>query len=214
MRQYSLSDRILCQFDKFLKTAIPAPIIKTDVPSPVPNHINSIPLSLAERQHSAQLMRINHSGEICAQALYLGQTLTARNQQLAAELSKAAKEEETHLNWCTTRIQELGGRQSFLNPFWAIGSFAIGSLAGLMGDKVSLGFLAETEQQVTRHLEDHLKEISINDQKSRAILNQMRIDEQKHAGHAFALGGITFPKMIKSSMALLSKMMTVTSRYI
>jgi len=208
MRVYNPIDQGIRRFDKLLKALLPE---KADC-SVFP-FVDNTMLSAAERQHSAKLMRINHSGEICAQALYLGQALTARGQDLADQLSLAAKEEQDHLNWCKTRIEELGGRPSFLNPLWRLGSFIIGSTAGLMGDKISLGFLAETEQQVSRHLDKHLEEMSLNDEKSRAILAQMQLDEQKHATNALTLGGIPFPKPARAIMSALSKVMTCTTRF-
>lgn len=170
-------------------------------------------LSVAEQAKSATLMRINHSGEVCAQALYLGQALVARNKELAKQLYQAADEEQTHLKWCQERIIELNGKTSRLNPLWSIGSFGIGVVAGLAGDKISLGFLAETENQVTHHLEKHLNTISPRDTKSIAILEKMRADEQKHATHAIAMGGVALPKPICKIMALCSKIMTTTARF-
>lgn len=159
-------------------------------------------------------MRINHSGEVCAQALYLGQALVARNPRIARHLHQAAAEEKAHLSWCARRITELGDRKSFLNPLWAIGSFGIGMLAGIAGDKISLGFLAETENQVSRHLEKHLQEIAPQDQKSKAILLQMQEDEKRHASHAVDLGGMPLPKPVCALMRFFSKVMTGTARFI
>ena len=209
MRFYNSLDQKIRRFDKLLKTLLPEKAAFVP-PTPAENK----ELSAPERRHSASLMRVNHSGEICAQALYLGQALTARDQLLAQQLSLAAKEEQDHLSWCKNRIVELGGKPSLLNPFWGLGAFMIGSTAGLLGDKVSLGFLAETERQVSHHLEKHLSEISLNDKKSRAILAQMRLDEEKHATTAMALGGIPFPRPVRKAMAMLSKIMTTTSRFI
>lgn len=175
---------------------------------------SELELNSTEKAHSAALMRVNHSGEVCAQALYLGQALVARDSNLANELHRAAKEEQIHLRWCKTRIQELGGRTSYLNPLWALGSFGIGVIAGFANDKISLGFLAETENQVSRHLEGHLQEISSKDTISRAIIQQMKEDEEKHALFAITEGGTTLPKSICFGMKAASKIMTVTARYI
>lgn len=171
-------------------------------------------LSNTEQATSAALMRVNHSGEICAQALYLGQAFVARNKELAKQLNQAAEEEQNHLTWCRERLTELNSRPSFLNPVWSIGSFCIGALAGLAGDKMSLGFLAETENQVTNHLEKHLNKISPRDTKSIAILQQMLQDEKKHATHAIAMGGVALPKSVCKIMAFCSKIMTTTTKYI
>jgi len=163
---------------------------------------------------SESLMRVNHSGEVCAQALYLGQALVARNPEIEAKLNEAAKEEEAHLEWCRTRIEDLNGKTSLLNPLWAVGSFGIGVTAGLMGDKVSLGFLAETEYQVVRHIEKHLTLLPVEDHKSREILLKMREDELRHATNALHAGGIRFPGVIRGLMNCASKIMTFTARYI
>lgn len=226
MRHYSVFDQIISRVDRVLKSIMPSVTDHSSSTSATvdPTHTSSSPtdlsstttssLTLEERAHSAALMRINHSGEVCAQALYLGQALVARDPTLANQLQQAAKEEETHLRWCKQRIHELNGRTSFLNPLWAIGSFGLGVIAGLANDKISLGFLAETEQQVSLHLENHLKEISSNDEPSRAILTQMREDEERHATFARTEGGIPLPKPICLGMHIASKIMTITTRYI
>jgi len=168
-------------------------------------------LTEAETATSAALMRVNHSGEVSAQALYLGQALTARDPALAETLFEAAKEEKTHLAWCENRLKTLNARTSFFNPVWAVGSFAIGCFAGLLGDKISLGFLAETENQVTKHLEEHLEKIPRADFKSQVILEKMKADEMKHAENAIDLGGIPLPKFIQSIMRKTAKVMTTLS---
>jgi ubiquinone biosynthesis monooxygenase Coq7 len=155
-------------------------------------------------------MRINHSGEICAQALYQGQALTARNQEVKAALEQAAWEETEHLNWTETRIAELGGRTSLLNPLWYTGSLALGALAGALGDKWNLGFLAETERQVEKHLDSHLGLLPQQDERSRAILEQMKSDEIEHAATAVEHGGAELPLPVKAAMKLSSKIMTKT----
>lgn len=166
------------------------------------------------QERSASLMRVNHSGEICAQALYQGQALMARDQKLAEQLKEAAKEEEAHLEWCAKRLQELGSHPSVLAPLWASSSFVIGALAGLAGDKISLGFLAETEFQVSQHLENHLKKLPSQDSESRTILIKMQEDELRHATTALGSGGVQPPHPIRWLMAGTAKIMTVTSQFI
>jgi 3-demethoxyubiquinol 3-hydroxylase len=167
-----------------------------------------------ERSLAVALMRVNHSGEICAQALYQGQALTARNPVARAALEKAAQEETEHLAWTEGRIEELGGRKSLLNPLWYSGSFAIGAVAGLVGDRWNLGFLAETERQVVAHLEGHLTRLPQGDQKSRAILEQMKEDEARHATSAIRHGAAELPAPAKLAMRLSSKVMTETAYWI
>jgi ubiquinone biosynthesis monooxygenase Coq7 len=159
-------------------------------------------------------MRINHTGEVCAQALYNGQALTARNPATEAALREASQEETEHLAWCEKRIHELGSHKSLLNPLWYTGSFAIGALAGALGDKWNLGFLAETEHQVGKHIEDHLQRLPQQDEKSRAILEQMKVDEAKHATTALHYGGAELPLPVKLAMKLTSKVMTRTAYWI
>ena len=159
-------------------------------------------------------MRINHCGEVCAQALYNGQALTTKNPQTAQALQQASKEETEHLAWCEKRIHALGGHTSLLNPLWYAGSFTLGAIAGAIGDKWNLGFLAETEHQVGAHLDKHLHELPANDEKSRAILEQMKTDEAQHADTAISLGGAELPAPIKSAMKQMSKVMTSTTYYL
>jgi ubiquinone biosynthesis monooxygenase Coq7 len=216
MRHYSLFDQIISRFDKALNTIFfnSDPSIE-NLPNEEPDPMQTkSPLTAAERSYSCALMRINHSGEVCAQALYLGQALVARDSNLANQLQKAAKEEQTHLRWCKQRVNELGGKTSLLNPLWAIGSFGIGVAAGLVNDKISLGFLAETEQQVVLHLDKHLEKLPAKDTISRAILTQMREDEERHAIYARTEGGVPLPKSLCFGMSLASKIMTITTRYI
>jgi ubiquinone biosynthesis monooxygenase Coq7 len=153
-------------------------------------------------------MRVNHAGEVAAQALYRGQALTARNAQSAAAMSQAAGEEIDHLAWCEERMKELGGRPSLLNPLWYAGSFLIGSVAGALGDRTSLGFLSETERQVESHLGDHLERLPAADARSRAILLQMRHDEIRHGAKAETLGARALPGWVKAAMRLTSRLMT------
>jgi ubiquinone biosynthesis monooxygenase Coq7 len=167
-----------------------------------------------QKQEVVALMRINHVGEVCAQALYSGQALTSRNPQIVSALKQAASEETDHLAWCESRIKELGGRKSLLNPIWYAGSFTLGAVAGAIGDKWNLGFLAETEQQVSAHLAGHLKALPLEDTKTRAIIEQMRADEASHAQEAVNLGAAELPTSIKYLMKMSSKIMTSTAYYV
>jgi len=168
-------------------------------------------LSEIERQLAGRLMRINHAGEVAAQGLYQGQALTARLPQVRQQMERAALEENDHLDWCEKRAKELGTHVSVLNPVWYAGSTAIGALAGLAGDKWSLGFVAETEKQVVKHLEEHLEQLPEHDDKSRAILEQMKEDEGRHATVALEAGGTELPYPVKKLMGLTSKIMTRTA---
>ena len=168
----------------------------------------------ASKHHAAALMRINHVGEVCAQALYSGQAITSKNPQIVKALQHAAEEETDHLAWCEARISELGGHKSLLNPLWYAGSFTLGAVAGALGDKWNLGFLAETENQVAAHLQNHLQELSNADIKTRTIVNQMQQDEAAHASEANALGASELPAPIKAGMKIASKIMTKTAYYI
>lgn len=168
------------------------------------------PLSKKERRISAGLMRINHTGEVCAQALYLGQGLTARLPKVREKMRHAAAEEVDHLIWCKNRLNDLNSHTSYLNPLWFIGSFAIGATAGLIGDQWSLGFVAETERQVVKHLESHMMKLPKGDVKSHAVIRQMRVDEEKHRQMAMDAGAATFPKWVQASMKVMSKVMTTT----
>jgi 3-demethoxyubiquinol 3-hydroxylase len=168
----------------------------------------------SQSRHSAGLMRVNHSGEICAQALYSGQALFARSPEVRAALQTAAAEERDHLAWCRTRLQELGSRTSLLDPAWYAGSFALGMASGLLGDRWSMGFLAETEAQVERHLEGHLDELPADDRRSRAIVVQMRDDEQRHGAMGRSLGATELPYPVKLAMKATSKVMTRTAYWV
>jgi ubiquinone biosynthesis monooxygenase Coq7 len=171
-------------------------------------------LSAAERQHAAALMRVNHVGEVCAQALYQGQALTSHDPITRAALEQAAWEETEHLNWTEQRIAELGGRKSLLNPMWYAGSLAMGVVAGKFGDKWNLGFLAETERQVGAHLNHHLTVLPPGDERSRAVLQQMATDEALHAQTALGLGAAELPAPVKVAMRASSKLMTTTAYYL
>ena len=184
-------------------------------PHPAPVRDGAEPeLSDPQARHAAGLMRINHSGEMAAQALYHGQALLARNSQTRAWLLKAASEETDHLAWCETRLTELGSRPSLLAPLWYAASFAIGAAAAALGDRVSLGFVAETERQVEGHLNDHLDRLPPNDSRSRVILQQMKEDEQRHGEQASQAGATELPAPLKRLMFNTSRVMTVTSYWI
>jgi len=204
-------DRLIIGFDKGLRTVFaPAQSLRGTPGDALPE----AGLEETQRRHAASLMRVNHSGEVCAQALYQGQALTARDSAAREALEKAAQEETEHLAWTESRIAELGGAKSVLNPLWYAGSFAIGAIAGLLGDKWNLGFLAETERQVVAHLESHLEKLPVKDAKSRAVLEQMRNDEAKHATSALAHGGGELPAVVKSAMRASSKVMTETAYWL
>lgn len=204
-------DQAIIEFDKALRTVFAAaPTARTRPGSLLPE----AELSSEEKHHAAALMRVNHVGEVCAQALYQGQALTSRDPATRAALVQAAWEETEHLNWTEKRIAELGGRKSLLNPLWYAGSLALGVFAGKCGDKWNLGFLAETERQVGAHLADHLQRLPASDERSRAIVTQMAADEAEHAETAIRLGGSNLPAPVKRAMQLSSKMMTGTAYYL
>lgn len=205
-RHYSPIDRLLLQADAALRTLVPNSS-HASRPSPALVEPHSA-LDAEQTRHIAGLMRINHTGEVCAQALYQGQALTASLPHIREQMEHAAEEEVDHLVWCEQRIRELGSHTSLLNPLFYGLSFAIGASAGAISDKVSLGFVAATEDQVCKHLDDHLQQIPSSDRKSRAILEQMRIDEEEHATSALDAGGYRFPAPIKFGMSLMAKVMT------
>ena len=201
-------DAFILQFDKALRTVF----AKAASRRPYPDAgLPDAELSEADKHHAAGLMRINHSGEVCAQALYSGQALTARNPEAQRALLEAADEETEHLAWCEKRLDELGSHKSVLNPLWYAGSFALGAFAGALGDKWNLGFLAETERQVEGHLDSHLGSLPEQDAKSRAIVEQMKVDEAKHAETAIAHGGAPLPGPVRSVMQLTSKILTLAA---
>ena len=198
-------DTAIIEFDKALRTVFaPARSIR-EIPG---EGLPEAELDEAERRHAAALMRINHVGEICAQALYQGQALMSRDPSLRDALRQASQEETEHLAWTERRIAELGGRKSLLNPLWYGGALGLGLLAGRFGDRWNLGFLAETERQVENHLKGHLETLPANDQKSRAVVEQMKLDEAEHAEMAIRLGGHELPAPVKGAMKLASKVMT------
>lgn len=198
-------DRFIVEFDKGLRTLFS----QAHSVRPYPDaDVAEAALSDAEKSQAASLMRVNHSGEICAQALYQGQALTARDPLVQQKLQHAAQEETEHLAWTAHRVHELGGHLSVLNPFWYTGSLAIGAFAGLLGDKWNLGFLSETEQQVGSHLQSHLAKLPPQDEKSRAIVAKMYADEIGHADMAVALGGVELPGPVQWAMKMNGKIMT------
>lgn len=206
-----ITDRVLVEFDKALRTLFaPAPTARA-VPG---SREAEATLSDDERAHAGALMRINHVGEVCAQALYQGQALTCRDEEMRQTLALAASEETEHLAWTERRLLELGGPTSFLNPVWYLGALAIGVTAGKVGDAWSLGFLAETERQVEAHLDHHLSELPSQDRKSRAIVAQMRLDEIAHAETAMRLGARELPLPTVLLMKLASRIMTRTAYYL
>jgi len=205
-RNYSPLDRLLDVVDTGLRTVFSTP--PTSERSNPAGKIEEAELDDSQRVLAGRLMRINHAGEVAAQGLYTGQALTARLPNVRAKMEQAADEENDHLNWCATRVKEMGTHTSYLDPLWYVGSVTIGALAGLAGDKWSLGFVAETEKQVVAHLESHLAQIDQKDQKTRAILEQMKEDEGKHATVALEAGGADLPPPFKSLMKLTSKIMT------
>ena len=201
-------DRLIHEFDRALRAI--AGVANASRPSPAERKPES-ELQDAERRHAAALMRVNHVGEICAQALYQGQALTARDAHAKAALEQAAREEEDHLAWSAQRIRELGGRPSLLNPLWYAGSLAIGAVAGALGDRWNLAFLAETEHQVEEHLTGHLQALPANDERTRAVVEAMRSDEAKHRATALRLGAAELPQPAKAAMRLASKVMTTVA---
>lgn len=201
-------DHLIIEADKVLRTLFASQ--RSVRPHP-DQGVPEAELSEAERRHAAGLMRVNHSGEVCAQALYQGQALTSRDPAVRDALKEAAHEEVEHLAWTEQRLKELGSHTSFLNPLWYAGSLTLGVVAGKLGDRWNLGFLAETEKQVTAHLESHLDRLPAQDEKSAAIIRQMAIDETSHAHTAESLGAARFPALVKNLMQQTSKLMTSLS---
>ena len=205
-RYYSLFDKLIHNADQALRTLVPG-AAQEYRPSPAQQRDHH-ELNETEARHAAGLMRINHTGEVCAQALYQGQALTARLPEVREAMEEAAREEVDHLVWCEQRIKELGGRTSLLNPLFYGLSFGIGALAGKISDRVSLGFVAATEEQVCKHLSQHMTSLPVQDEKSKAVLLQMLEDEAKHATTALDAGGHKFPLPVKLAMTAVSKVMT------
>jgi len=206
-------DVLISEFDRGLRSM--TGVSRMSRPVPVPPVPAEVPeLSPAERAHAAGLMRVNHVGEVCAQALYQAQKLSTRSPSLRAMFDRAAAEEEDHLAWTARRLEALDSRPSLLNPLWYTGALAIGLAAGRLGDRVSLGFMAETERQVEQHLDGHLAELPAADYASRAIVEQMRADEMEHGKAATDAGGVELPFPARALMRAVSKVMTRTAYYV
>ena len=211
MRQLTRLERLIAAADRSLKTLATPP--RSHRPSPA-TRVAEASLSSAERNEAAALMRVNHVGEVCAQALYDAQALAAADPTLRHLYERSAAEEADHLAWTAQRIRELGGRVSLLNPLWYGGSFAIGLLAARAGDRTSLGFMAETEKQVEAHLASHLSRLPAADQKSRSVVEQMKADEAGHAESAVDRGGVALAWPIQLAMRVAAKVMTTTARHL
>jgi 3-demethoxyubiquinol 3-hydroxylase len=224
-------DTLITQFDRFLRTvaapaphAVRQPAMPPDIHETAPQVLlaadarsgaaPAAALTTEEKHHAAGLMRVNHAGEIAAQALYAGQSLFARTPEMKAMLKQAAQEEQDHLSWTQARLSELGARPSVFNPLWYAGAFALGAASAALGDKASLGFLKATENQVEAHLSEHLGRLPAHDARSRAIVDAMRADEAQHAQTAVAHGAVELPKPIRGAMALSAKVMTTTAYYV
>jgi ubiquinone biosynthesis monooxygenase Coq7 len=201
-------DRLIAEFDTALRAV--AGVHEALRPSPG-GHAAEATLTDEERQHAAALMRVNHVGEVCAQALYQGQAMTARDATAREALQQAAREEQDHLAWSHERIRELGGRPSLLNPFWYAGALAMGALAGALGDRWNFAFLAETERQVEEHLAGHLERLPAEDRRTRVIVDAMRADEAKHRVSALRLGAAELPPPVRRAMRLAAKVMTTVA---
>ena len=211
MRQYTGIDKLINSFDQALRSLVPG---ATSAQRSNPSEDTTTQLAVSEARHVAGLMRVNHSGEVCAQALYHGQALTAKLPKVRQEMQFAAIEEQDHLAWCEDRLKELDSHTSLFNPVWYGLSFGMGALAGLAGDKYSLGFVAETERQVSMHLQQHISELPPQDERSRKILVQMNEDELHHRDTALNAGGVDLPAPVKITMTAISKLMTKTSYYL
>lgn len=205
-RKLNAIDHLLINLDRGLRTVFGTP--QTTARANPSSGIDEAKLDEQQRRDAGDLMRINHAGEVAAQGLYQGQALTARLPKVRAAMERAALEENDHLDWCANRIDQLGTQTSVLGPFWYAGSFGIGALAGAIGDRWSLGFVAETEHQVVRHLDDHLQRLPTEDLRSRAILEQMRSDELHHATTAIESGAAPLPRPVKKLMSMTSRVMT------
>jgi 3-demethoxyubiquinol 3-hydroxylase len=201
-------DRLITEFDRALRAVAGVTTGLRPSPAETLPEAEQDPTSRAD---SAALMRVNHVGEVCAQALYQGQALTARNAETRAALQHAAAEEEDHLAWSMARIRELGGRASLLNPVWYAGAFTIGALAGTLGDRWNLAFLAETEHQVEEHLIGHLQSLPVGDARTRAVVEAMRSDEARHRATAMRLGAAELPSPVRMAMRFASKVMTTVA---
>jgi len=212
MNRQNFCDKLIEEFDRGLRTLTKSSRI-TPRENPAKD-IHEAELSAQDIQLSGRLMRVNHAGEIAAQGLYHGQALTARDETTLQQMRVSAKEEEDHLAWCEQRLNELQAPRSMITPFWYIGSYAIGATAGLFGDKWSLGFVAETENQVETHLQSHLDKLPTQDDKSRAIIEMMKEDERRHGDAARNLGGVDLPKPVQKGMQAVSKIMTTGAYWV
>jgi len=201
-------DRAIVELDRALRTMAGVHAARRASPA---DTVPEADLDAGKREHAAALMRVNHVGEVCAQALYQGQSLTARNDSVRASLEQAAQEEEDHLAWSANRIRELGGRASLLNPLWYAGSLAMGMVAGALGDRWNLAFLAETEHQVEEHLGGHLERLAPEDARTRSVVEAMRADEARHRQTALALGAAELPQPVKVAMRAVAKVMTAVA---
>lgn len=211
-RHYSFFDKLCLGIDQALR-ALTDQAQTTEAPYPAQD-LEEASLNEDERKQAAAFMRINHAGEICAQALYHGQGLVTRCHEVQVKMQQAALEEGNHLSWCKKRLEELGSHTSYLNPLWYAGSFCIGMTAGMIGDAWSLGFVAETERQVIKHLDGHLQQLPAQDLRSQHILKQMEADESKHRDEAINAGAKELPHAIKTAMAFTAKIMVKTARWI
>ena len=208
-RQLTPLDKLLASASNALRT-VAAPAGRSARPNPA-EHIIDADLDARQKAHAAGLMRVNHAGEVCAQALYQGHAEVARDESVESQMQRAADEEFDHLAWCEERIKELGEDVSKLSPFWYAGAFAIGAASGILGDRWSLGFIAETEKQVCAHLDSHLESLPANDAKSRAIIEQMRDEEEEHGANAVEAGAADLPAPVKRLMQMTAKIMTKTA---
>jgi len=206
-----LPDRVIIEIDRVLRTLFLPAVSRRPVPGA---ELAESELTEEERRHSVGLMRVNHCGEICAQALYQGQALVSRSPEIQVALFQAGEEETEHLAWTESRLKALGGRTSYLNPLWYAGSLAMGALAGACGDRWNLGFLAETERQVENHLQGHLSRLPASDRKSYSVVAQMKIDEMRHADAAVQLGAAELPAPAKWAMKTVARLMTGTAYYL
>jgi ubiquinone biosynthesis monooxygenase Coq7 len=198
-------DRLIAEFDRALRTV--SSVAEASRVSPA-EALPEAELSTQDRKHAAALMRVNHVGEVCAQALYQGQGLTARDPHARQALERAAREEEDHLAWSAQRVAELGGHTSLLNPLWYAGAFTIGAIAGTLGDRWNLGFLAETERQVEEHLSGHLQRLPQSDSRTRVVVEAMRADEARHRDTALEMGAAELPRPVRRAMRFASGLMT------
>jgi len=204
-------DALIGALDSALRTLFATP--RASRPNPGGN-ATGVPQAAADRREAAALMRVNHVGEVCAQALYTAQALGTRDPKLRRQFEAAAREETDHLAWTHQRLQDMGSRPSLLNPLWYAGAFGLGLVAGRLGDPVSLGFVVETERQVEAHLDSHLERLPVDDHASRAIVTQMKADEVAHANEALAAGAAPLPEPVKGLMRAAAKVMTTTAHYI